>query len=82
MYYVYILKSLVTDKSYVGYTEKLPEDRLKEHNNGSNQWTSGYKPFTLIYYETFVCKTDALKRERFYKSGQGKKLKTIILKYY
>ena len=32
--------------------------------------------FVVKINEKFVCKTDALKRERFYKSGQGKKLKT------
>jgi len=41
-----------------------------------------YGPFKLIYFESFICKTDALRRENFYKSGQGKKLKSIILKYF
>ncbi len=82
IYYVYILASLKTGESYVGYTSKKPTERLEEHNKGSDPWTHANGPFTLKYYESFVCKTDALIREKFYKTGQGKKLKEIILKYF
>ena len=82
MFSVYLLKSIKNGKSYIGYTEKSPKERLEEHNNGSNNWTSENGPFILKYYETFICKEDALRREKFYKSGQGKKLKSIILKYF
>lgn len=82
MYTVYLLESVKSSRSYVGYTEEDVIERLSQHNNGSNRWTRMHKPFTLIYYETFVCKTDALRREKFLKSGQGKKLRKIILEYF
>lgn len=36
MYYVYVLKSLKNNKKYIGSTSKSPKERLKEHNNGSD----------------------------------------------
>ena len=63
-------------------TGKLPQTRLKEHNIHSNIWTTQNRPFRLVYYESYYCKTDALHREYFFKSGVGKKLKEIIIKYY
>lgn len=82
VYIVYILKSLKSSKNYVGYTAKRINERLQEHNKGLNKWTKTYRPFKLVYYETYVCKTDAIRRERFFKSGQGKKLKKLILKEF
>lgn len=63
-------------------TEKYPEARLKEHNSGSNVWTRQNGPFALKYYETFVCKEDAQRREKFFKTGVGKKLRSIILFHF
>jgi len=79
MYYIYFLESLKNKKIYVGYTNKNPHDRLNEHNLGCNDWSSKNKPFILIYYEKYYCKTDAICREKFYKSGFGKKIKKIII---
>ena len=82
MYYVYILVGAERNKSYVGMTSKDPIERLKEHNQGSNDWTRRNGPFILKYYESFICKKDALRRELFLKSGVGNKLKSIIVKYF
>jgi putative endonuclease len=82
MFFVYILLSLKNNKSYVGYTEKLPAKRLADHNLGSNKWTSENGPFKLIYYESYYCKTDAIHRENFFKSGVGKQLKKIIIEHF
>ena len=79
MFYVYVLRSLKSNKRYIGFTAKQPEKRLEEHNLGSNKWTRVNKPFKLIYKERFLDKTEAIKREKFLKSGQGRKyLDTII----
>jgi putative endonuclease len=80
MYYVYFAKSLKNSKIYVGSTSKAPKDRVDEHNRGTNSWSKLNKPLQLIYYEEFVCKEDALKREKFYKSGFGKKIKYAIIR--
>lgn len=74
MYYVYVFKSLRTDKRYVGYTSKLPELRLQEHNDGKSKWTFGHRPFKLVYSESYDNKTTAIKREKFLKTGDGRKL--------
>ncbi len=79
MYYVYLAKSLKNDKVYVGFTGKDPKKRIKEHNTGSNKWSKENKPLKLVYFENFICKADARQRERFFKSGVGKKFKKIII---
>jgi len=73
MFTVYVLRSLRNSKRYVGYTAKDAEHRLLEHNNGSNEYTRRNGPFILIYREVFPTKSEALKREKFLKSGQGRK---------
>lgn len=82
MYIVYVLLSLRNNKSYVGVTSKLPIKRLHEHNIGKVDWTRNNRPFKLIYYESYYCKKDALHREKFLKTGQGRRLKQLICRYY
>jgi len=79
MSYVYVLKSLKNGKRYIGSTELPPEERLKEHNYGANKFTKGNGPFTLIYQESHINKTEARKRENFLKSGVGRKYLDVIL---
>ena len=73
MYFIYVLKSLKNNKRYIGYTSKQLFKRLKEHNTGCNKWTRENGPFTIIYFEEYQTKTEAIKREKFLKSGQGRK---------
>ncbi|VVA44265.1 conserved hypothetical protein [Candidatus Roizmanbacteria bacterium] len=82
MFYVYLLKSIKSEKSYVGFTEKQVEERLGEHNQGSNKFTKANRPFILIYYEKFYCKQDAIYRENFLKSGIGNRLVKIIMREF
>lgn len=79
MYHIYFAKSLKNRKIYVGFTSKDPKDRVVEHNQGSNTWSKNNGPFKLVYYDTFVCKEDALQREKFFKTGIGKKIKKAIV---
>lgn len=73
MYHVYILKSKKDGTRYVGLTEKNPIVRAKEHNQNKGAYTRGHQPWVLIHFETYSDKRDALKREKFLKSGQGRK---------
>lgn len=73
MFCVYILKSEKNRKRYVGSSSKPAEDRTKEHNSGTNVFTRHNKPWRLIYQEQFATKDEALRREKFLKSGQGRK---------
>ena len=63
MYYVYLLKSKKNASLYIGYTKNI-EERLKSHNNGVVGYTSKYKPWELIYYESFLSLEDAKRREK------------------
>ena len=81
MYYVYFIKSKKTHEIYVGSTNRSPFERTTEHNNSSNQWAKGRKPFELLYYEEYACISDVRKREQFYKTGFGKEIKRKIVAY-
>lgn len=80
MFYVYFLQSLKNGKYYTGSTEKDPKDRMVEHNQGSNKWTKSNGPFKLVYFEEYFCKSDVIKRETFYKTGFGKRIRNAILR--
>lgn len=62
MFYVYIIKSKVSGKLYIGFTSDLRK-RLKEHNDGKSRSTKPYLPFELIYYEAYKSEQDAKNRE-------------------
>lgn len=86
MYYVYILQSLKDNNWYTGSTGDLKK-RFNEHNSGYNFSTKSRKPFKLIYYEAGLNREDAEAREKFLKSGPGKKylrnrLKRFLLTGY
>jgi len=70
MYYAYILKSLRDGKFYYGHTANL-DLRLKEHNRGKVRATKSRGPFIVHYYEEFETKSEAIKRELFFKSIDG-----------
>jgi len=63
MYHVYLLKSQKNDSFYVGYTNDLKR-RLQEHNTGLVEYTKKFRPWSLIYYETFTSLEDAKLREK------------------
>ncbi|MDD5422662.1 MAG: GIY-YIG nuclease family protein [Candidatus Omnitrophota bacterium] len=73
MYNVYALLSLKNGKRYIGFTSKTPELRLKEHNKGCNSWARQNRPFELIYMEECDTSKEARNREKFLKSGQGRR---------
>jgi putative endonuclease len=67
MFYVYVLKSLVVERYYIGHTTDL-EKRLAEHNRGKTRSTKGYLPWRLVYSENFETKSEAFRREQEIKS--------------
>ncbi len=77
MFVVYILKSTKDGKRYIGMTSDL-ERRISEHNKGLVKSTRKRKPLELIYTEEFLSKSEALSRDKFFKSGQGREfLKSV-----
>lgn len=71
-YYAYVLKSKKDSKWYTGSTNDLRK-RFKDHNNKKITSTKNRGPFTLIYYEACLNEQDARAREKFLKSGLGKR---------
>jgi predicted GIY-YIG superfamily endonuclease len=78
-YYVYILHSQRDHKFYIGFTSNLKK-RLILHSHGKVEATKNRTPLKLIHYEYFINKDDALAREKFLKSGYGRKQFAEILK--
>ena len=72
MYIIYVLKSKKDSKLYYGLTKNI-EDRLKKHNSGSVSSTKSRAPFDLIYFEKAENISTARKREKYFKSGFGRK---------
>jgi putative endonuclease len=72
MYYVYVIQSKKDKQFYTGFTRDL-ENRIREHNEGRVSSTKERGPFELIYYEACLNEQDALAREKYLKSGMGKR---------
>ncbi len=70
MHFVYILQSEGDQSHYVGSTDNIFL-RVKEHNMGSNKYSSTKRPFHLVWYGAFTSITKALQFERYLKHGSG-----------
>ena len=69
---LYIVKGLSTGKHYIGITNNL-QRRLQEHRKGSTKGGQIIGDFELVHTEEFPDYLSARKREKFLKSGQGRK---------
>lgn len=72
MYNVYILL-LKNKKLYTGFTENVMR-RKEEHDAAKVKSTKNLLPVKLLHYESYLLKTDAMRRERFLKTTEGKRL--------
>jgi putative endonuclease len=79
-YYVYVLQSEVDKSWYIGFTSDIKR-RIIEHNSGKTITTSKKKPYKLIYCEAALNKEDAIAREKYIKSGMGRKYLKNRLKF-
>jgi len=71
---VYILFSKSYGKTYVGFTSNLIE-RFKSHNYMSNKgYTIKFRPWEVIHVEFFTTKSEALQREKLFKTGKGREI--------
>ena len=71
-YYVYLLQSQIDQTWYIGYTNDL-DNRITEHNEGKSYYTKRKIPWKLIYYEASFDKYDAIAREKYLKTGMGRR---------
>ena len=81
MYYVYVLHSETDHGLYIGFSADLRR-RVAEHKQGLAFATSFRGPWQLIYYEAYALEEDVLGRERFLKSGGGRRFLKKQLKHY
>jgi putative endonuclease len=72
VYYVYVIISEMDTSWYIGYTANL-ENRIVQHNSGKTTSTSRKRPWKIIYYEVSFNKEDAIAREKYLKSGMGRR---------
>ena len=79
MCYVYVIRSSKNNRRYTGYTAKEPAVRLTEHNSGTNVFTRVNGPYVLLYQEKFTTKRQAMEREKYLKTGQGRKFLDRII---
>lgn len=70
-YYSYVLRSLKNGILYKGSTENI-EQRLQSHNLGLVNFTSKHLPWEMILFEEFETRSQAMKREKWYKTGVGR----------
>ena len=82
MFYVYLLECQQDKSWYIGYTSDLKR-RINDHQNGYGCRTTAIKKnWKLIYYEAYTEKQDAIGREKFLKSGSGRKYLNKQLRNY
>lgn len=72
MYCTYVLLSEQDKRLYTGTTRDL-QVRLREHKKGWVHSTSYRRPLGLVYYRACLSADDAFRRERFLKTGKGKR---------
>ncbi|MBZ5695606.1 MAG: GIY-YIG nuclease family protein [Acidobacteriia bacterium] len=71
MFFVYVLQSDSTGKHYVGSCQDVIQ-RVGQHNSGLTKSTKNRGPWSLVHQEVFSTRSAAVRRERFFKSGQGR----------
>ena len=81
MHYVHVLRSVSDNGFYIGYSANLRK-RFDQHSRGNSFATSHRAPWKLIYYEAYLEQTDALGREKYLKSGAGRRFLQSQLKNY
>ena len=81
MFYVYLLHSKKDNGFYIGYSTDLKR-RLSEHRRGASFATKSRGPWKLIYYEAYTEREDAEGREKFLKSGAGRRFLRTQLRHY
>lgn len=81
MFYVYVLHSTKDNGFYIGFSTNL-RARLRQHQDGESIATSHRGLWKLIYYEAYTEREDAEGREKFLKSGAGRRFLRAQLRHY
>ena len=78
-YCISILQSQKDLRLYYGITKNL-ENRLIDHNLGKTGSTRKRRPLRLIFCEFYLSKKDAVRREKYLKSTQGRRMLKVLLR--
>jgi len=70
-WYVYVLRSPKDHDFYVGSTNNLKR-RMQQHRQGENVSTAKRLPVELMFFEGHRSKDDALRREKYFKTTEGR----------
>ena len=81
MFYVYVLRSQSDSGFYIAFSNNL-RARLRQHQDGESLATKSRGPWKLIYYEAYLNQADALGREKYLKSGSGRRFLGAQLRHY
>ena len=86
MFYVYVLYSKSYNKIYIGYTTNLVQRMISHNELATKGYTIKFRPWIVAFTETYVTKSEAMKREKQLKQGKGReycwnKIKEIGLIY-
>ncbi|MBK9152421.1 MAG: GIY-YIG nuclease family protein [Saprospiraceae bacterium] len=80
---VYVLYSFKSQICYYGFTTDLIQRYYAHNFSNVFGFTVAHRPWVVLYSEIYASKSEALKREKFLKSGTGREwVKNSILPLY
>jgi putative endonuclease len=79
MFTVYVLYSVKFNQIYIGFTSDIANRFLSHNELATKGYTIRYRPWEIAHTEEFETKTEALKREKYLKSTQGRKFVWTII---
>ncbi len=71
-FHTYVLYSEKYDHFYKGHCQDLNK-RLLQHNRGETTSTKPYIPWKLVYFESFETRSEAIRREKYFKTAAGRR---------
>jgi putative endonuclease len=71
-FFVYILQSETTGRYYIGQTKNL-DDRVAYHNANYSRALKNRGPWTLVYFETYATRSQAMRRENYIKRQKNRR---------
>ena len=72
LFYVYIIYSPSLDRYYIGHSQNL-EDRLIRHNNSGSKSTKKANDWKIVYYKSFLTRSEAVQKEIQIKKNKSRK---------
>jgi putative endonuclease len=70
-FYVYVLQSLKDFSFYIGQCDVL-DRRMSKHLDGFSKYTASKRPFSLVYFEIYLSRSEAIKREKAIKNQKSR----------